>query len=84
MTLKFINLEGLENFKTKFLTLKTNQKTHVIKINFISENHYFTIKFTAFYHCFTSFCNQFSRTICDTPWKWDRGYVWPLKMVWFG
>ena len=37
MTLTFINLEGLEKILTKYLTLKTNQKTRVIKINFISE-----------------------------------------------
>lgn len=44
--LKFLKENDLEihefrGIRTKFSTLKTNQKTRVIKINFISENHAF-------------------------------------------
>ena len=83
MTLKFINLEGLENFKTKFLTLKTNQKTHVIKINFISENHAFYQQvyrlLPLFYHFLPFELSRTIITICGIwpTWKWDRGNVWP-------
>ena len=60
--LKFLKQNDLEihefrGIRAKFSTLKTNQKTRVIKINFISENHDFTI--TAIYHYFPSYCHVF-------------------------
>ena len=75
--LKFLKENDLEihefgGIRTKFSTLKTNQKTRVIKINFISENHAFL---PASLPPFTTFC--LSNFPVWPAWKWDRGNVWP-------
>ena len=36
-----LEIHEFRGIRAKFSTLKTNQKTRVIKINFISENHAF-------------------------------------------
>ena len=72
MTLKFMNLEGLER---NFQPWKQTRKRMLLKLTLSVKTTHFTSKFTAFYHCFTTFATL-SRGIWPA-WKWDRGNVWP-------
>ena len=69
-----LEIHEFRGIRTKFSTLKTNQKTRVIKINFISENHAF---YQQVYRLLPLFAFQIFPCGIWPAWKWDRGNVWP-------